>query len=187
MRRPVAFHTMATMKTSRFTKIGLVVVGVGIVAWIVVTLSTSSPDSLAPAVAVEEGHCPRCKRLLPKAAQASRDCPYCLLENGGKAPTDQGSQSLAAHPAVPITLFSVFGLLLGAHLYLLVRSRAKQGGVQALYYVYCAKCGRKIRYRSEQINKIAQCPICRRPIRFPEPPDVVAENSWSKLKRLLAR
>jgi ribosomal protein L37AE/L43A len=155
------------MKLSRITKLGMVVVGVGFLLWLVLTLWTSSGSTKSEAAAHDERHCSRCGRELPRAYWGTGQCPYCEASGRGASAPGAGKVS----QTIPIVLVSLFVLLLGVHLFTVFRNR-RVAVDEPSYPLFCPKCHRKLRYRHSQGGRLGQCPICKRPIAFPKPPEV---------------
>jgi uncharacterized Zn finger protein (UPF0148 family) len=177
------------MKLSLFTKIGMAAVGVLFLAWLVLWLMTgNASDKTGPAV-VDEKHCPRCGRELPKWAWGTDQCPYCQLEESAqKAGTGTARpkfRSRASSPVIPTLLIVTFAGLLTVHLVLLVRTRVGTKTEEVLYHLSCPKCGRKLRYRLSQAGRLGQCPVCRRPVIFPRDAGASAPGGWAKMRRWL--
>ena len=170
------------MKLSRLTKIGMAVLGACLVVWLVLTLSSSGgPKKSGPSLIVDDKHCPICGQELPKGG-AARDCPYCLLESKKEGGKPYAGKSTGPSPVVPITLAVLFVLLIGANVFVNVRSRWKERKDETYYLFQCVKCSRRIRYRQSQFGKPALCPLCKRPFVFPG----LAEprlNPWLRMKR----
>jgi hypothetical protein len=173
------------MRLSRFTKIGMGVVGVLFLAWaaFMVFLNQGATKS-GPAV-TDPNRCPVCGRDLPPAYVGTGECPYCAAAHPGEGPTRHTGSSVAANPAVPAVLIGLFCVLLTVNLF--VTFRGRRGPVEeALYHLTCPKCHRKLRFRESQAGRLAACPLCRRPIVFPRldrPPD----THWARVKRWLGR
>jgi len=176
---------MAAMKTSWITRAGLILLGVLILVWGVLALCTrSAPEKSGPA-GVDDRHCANCGRELPAGARTARECPFCQLENGGKAASaDRAASSFASSPAVPITLVSLFCLLLGVHAFLFLRTRVAAKPKEVVHYFRCPRCVRKLRYRSHQAGRAAVCPLCRGPVLFPRSQDQPVSR-WTRWRRLV--
>ena len=158
------------MKLTRVTTIGMIALGVLFLAWLVLTLAFSDTPSRTAPAATDDRHCPRCGRELPRGAGPD-DCPYCQMEaaSQGKTLKPLGSRRPIS-PTIPVTIGTVFCILLGIHVYLAVRSRLGQKP-EVLYHLRCPKCERKIRYRASQAGRFAQCPLCKKPLIFPKLPE----------------
>jgi hypothetical protein len=177
------------MKLSLFTKIGMAAVGVLFLAWLTLTLlNRNGSDRTGPAV-VDEKHCPRCGRELPKWAWGTDQCPYCQLEDRAGGPASGSPRprfrSGVSSPVIPTLLIVTFAGLLTVHLVMLVRSRVVTKTEEVLYHLSCPKCSRKLRYRASQAGKLGQCPVCRRPVIFPRAADGRAPGGWARMRRWL--
>jgi hypothetical protein len=158
------------MKPTRITTIGLAVLGFALVAWLVLTVITYSREKKSGPVAKDDKHCPVCGRELPLASRTSGECPFCKVEeaaNGGQG--KRLGRNPAANPIVPVLLLSTFCVLLGVHVWLALRKRSWRNKEEILYITSCTKCGRRVRYRPNQIGRAALCPLCRKPLIFPQP------------------
>jgi hypothetical protein len=170
-------------KLSNFTKIGLSVLGGAFVIWLVVTLAFSGSTKRIASAPTDDKHCPTCGRELPRGG-AARECPYCYIEykqSGGKSGT-LGTRT--SSPVVPIIIVSLIVLLLGANIFVNVRTRMKEREDETYFVYQCAKCSRRIRYREAQFRKPALCPLCKRPFVFPQPYDPHL-GRWVRMKRWL--
>ena len=154
------------MKLSYITKIALVAVGLLCLGSVVLYFLTASPKKIGGAT--DETHCPDCGRELPPYAQKSGECPFCKMEilAGKRSPKQAGGNS----PVVMLVLVALFVVLLGVHVFAVVRNRKKQAAEEPSYPLFCPKCHRKLRYRHSQGGRLGQCPMCKRPIPFPKPP-----------------
>jgi hypothetical protein len=172
------------MKLSRFTQIGMAVLAAILVVWLVLTLASSGGQKKSgPSLIVDDKHCPICGQELPKGGSA-RDCPYCLLESKKEGGKPYAGKSTGPNPVVPIVLGVLFVLLIGANIFVNVRSRWKERQDETYYLFQCVKCSRRIRYRQSQFGKPALCPLCKRPFVFPRPDDAHL-SPWLKMKRWL--
>jgi hypothetical protein len=178
---------LASMKLpqlSRFTKFGMVGLGVLFLAWIGLTFFAESESKRTEAIVKDEKRCPTCNRRLSQAAIERNVCPYCLLEHGEEAAKIRKGGSLATSKVIPIAIVGVFVLLLVANVVVAMRGRLKQGKEEVFFHYNCPKCRRKLRYRERQIGSLARCPLCERPIVFPKPA-AWPETRWTKLRRWL--
>jgi hypothetical protein len=173
------------MKATRFTTIGLAVLGLILVAWLVLTVITYSTEKKSGPAATDDKHCPVCRRELPLASRASGECPFCKVEeaaNGGKGKR-LSRNSAAMNPILPVVLFSTFCVLLGIHVWLALRKRSWQNKEEILYITNCGKCRRRVRYRPDQIGHAALCPLCRKPIIFRQPDDPAPRRLWQLITK----
>ena len=172
------------MKPSRLTIIGMAVVGGVLLVWLGILVYTLTQPTKT-ASTVDEKHCPVCGRDLPLWAQKAKQCPYCQAEGrDADISNARAGGSIFSKPIIPIVLISGFGILLGVHVFLLVRARVKQKPEEPVHIMYCTKCRRKLRYREHQIGHFGRCPLCGKPIMFPKP-RLAPETSWGKMKRWL--
>jgi predicted Zn-ribbon and HTH transcriptional regulator len=168
------------MKPTRVTTIGLIVLGVALLAWLVLTLASGGSTKTA-AAKMTDNRCPNCGRELPRGAAASGECPFCAVEGGSEKARFKRETSLAAKPVIPIALFGLFLLLLGLHVVVVLRTRTGGKRVEVLHHVNCQKCGRRLRYRPSQIGHLAKCPLCQKPILFPKPTEAEKGKRWLKI------
>jgi DNA-directed RNA polymerase subunit RPC12/RpoP len=170
------------MKLSRFTVLGMVAVGALLLAWAGLMLFSDSGATKSGPAVVDDYHCPRCGRELPKAYVGTGECPYCQAAEarGEQAPAKTGRRPLAVTAIIPSVLVGLFVILLSTHVVLIYRSRAGRNKPEVFYHVHCGKCGRKLRYRDTQVGKVGACPLCHRPIVFPKPPRVQPAAPWWK-------
>jgi DNA-directed RNA polymerase subunit RPC12/RpoP len=175
------------MMNSRLTRVGMVAVGILLLAWVVLTLTSGGETKTAPAPS-DGKTCPQCGRPLPSSARLAGECPYCRIEKGPEAAKlNRDKRSLATSPVIPVVLVCLFLVLLSVHLSITVRGRLGKTVAEVLYYYRCPKCGRKLRYRPSQIGRSSQCPICRRPLAFPRPPEAPPEPAFRALVRRFLR
>jgi hypothetical protein len=165
------------MKNSTITKIGIAVTGALLLGWVVLELMSSGPKK-TNAVKTEEDVCPECGTRLSK----SGDCLKCIGEMGADAyRAKKEASEPSAGRLIPIVLVSLLGMLIAVHVGLVVRSRVGKKKDDVLYYFWCPKCRRKLRYREAQIGKASQCPICKRPFLFPKPEEEPKEPFFRAL------
>jgi DNA-directed RNA polymerase subunit RPC12/RpoP len=177
---------MKMPKLSRFTKIGIAGLGVLLAAWLGLALFTAKENKRTEAVVATEKRCPTCGRPLSKMAIERNVCPFCLLERGEEAARIRKDGSFATSKWVPIAIVGTIALLLIANVFFAVRGRLKEVKDETYFYYNCPKCSRKLRYRERQIGKLAQCPLCERPIVFPRP-EGFKDSRWRRIRRWLQR
>jgi DNA-directed RNA polymerase subunit RPC12/RpoP len=177
---------MKMPRLSRFTKIGIAGLGGLLVAWLGLALFTAKENKRTEAVVTTEKRCPTCGRPLSSTAIERNVCPYCLLERGEEAAAIRKSGSFATSKWVPVAIVGTIVFLLMANVFFAVRGRLKEVKDETYFYYNCPKCSRKLRYRERQIGKLAQCPLCERPIVFPRPAEFV-DTPWKRLRRWLLR
>jgi hypothetical protein len=170
------------MKLSRATKIGMAAVGGLLLLWGVLMIFIGTSSTRIESGKVDLTHCPDCGSALNKAGE----CPRCIAELGLEAyrekHTDKGFASSAV---IPIALGCLLGLLLATHVGLNLWAYKKGKRPEVYYYVRCTKCGRKLRYRDTQVERLGKCPLCQKPMRFPRPPEKPRPNRWVKIAHLV--
>ena len=174
--------TITAMKASRFTRIGIVVLGLILTASLVVSLVTQGPTTRAPEA--REGHCPDCGRRLSPAAITAGQCPFCQLTKGpdaGKLDRTTARRGWL-FPAITGGAIVVLAILYSVLWFRTRRATAKE---ETQYRVNCRKCGRRLRYRERQAGKPAQCPLCRSFLVFPRIER--APSRWQALIRRIRR
>jgi hypothetical protein len=174
------------MKLSRFTKIGMAAVGLLFLVWLVILLATRETPSKTGPAGADERHCPVCGRELPRAYWGTGECPYCQMEAAEQGrPARAVARGVVWSPVIPSLLVVVFVALLTINLVVGARSRVVKSTVEVLYHLNCPKCGRKLRYRAAQVGRLGKCPLCRRPIIFPQPAEGPSPGGWAKVRRWL--
>jgi DNA-directed RNA polymerase subunit RPC12/RpoP len=168
------------MKLSRFTIIGMAAVGILLLVWAGLMLFSSSGSTKSGPAVTDINHCPVCGRMLPQAYIGTGECPYCKAAEAKGEKIVKKAQPLTIPTVIPVALLGAFFILLTTHLVLIYRSRVAQRRPEAVYYIHCSKCGRKLRYRDTQVGKVAACPLCRKPIIFPKPPQQQAVPWWKR-------
>jgi hypothetical protein len=153
------------MKKSTLTKVGIAVTGTLLLGWLILELTTSGPKKLG-ATRTDPTVCPECgTKLTP-----SGDCLQCIGEMGLE---EYRAKKEAAKPnvgrVIPIVLASLLFVLIATHIGFLVYNRRGKKKEEILFYYWCPKCSRKLRYREGQIGKASRCPICKRAFVFPKP------------------
>jgi hypothetical protein len=176
---------MKLPQLSKFTKIGLIAVGVAFVLWLGVMLFlTDERSKTDPARKADDRHCPVCGREYPRGVFTADDCPYCKLEtlkSGGKSKRAGGPWG--GKPVVLMVLGGIFVVLLGLNIFVSLHRRTRRNKPEVYFHLHCPRCSRKIRYRTSQFGKPALCPLCKRPIVFPKP--VETGGPWRRMKRWL--
>jgi ribosomal protein L37AE/L43A len=173
------------MISSRAIKIGSASLGAVLLIWLAITLFFTPGDG--PNTLVDDPtHCPDCGRVLPKYYQGTGECPYCIAESkgGGQKKLSRAARARQVKPTIPIILGCALILLASIHVGLAVHKRVKANKQEVLFHLDCPKCKRKLRYRENQVGKVGQCPICRRPLIFP-PPIEMPETRWMRFRRWL--
>lgn len=169
------------MKLSQAQKYALS--GVGLVLLVTVALvifATSGEKKTGPVA--DPTVCEYCGNKLNK----SGECSKCIGEMGQKEyRAKRDSKNWYNSPVIAITVIALLGLLVFVHLSLTVWKfwRRKREDMLSLH-VRCFKCGRKLRYRSSQINHMGRCPLCQTSIRFPEPIEMPRPTVWGRLRSI---
>jgi hypothetical protein len=169
------------MNRKRLALIGLIATGVLILAWIPLAMFSGS-ETKTDAAVTDDRHCPICGREL---SRSGGECIYCKIEGKGdlsKKAMQRGS--LFNHPIVPTVLFSTFGLLAAANLFVFLRRRVVASREEESYYISCPKCHRRLRFRKSQMGRLGMCPLCKRPLLFPKL-DAGPRNPLIRLRRRL--
>jgi predicted Zn-ribbon and HTH transcriptional regulator len=110
------------------------------------------------------------------------ECPACMASMGIDAyRAKRESKNWYNSPAIAAVVIILLCILFLVHIVLLLRKFSWKKEVVVYYYVRCTKCGRKLRYKSSQINHLGRCPLCHKPILFPKPPEGPRDNTWRKL------
>jgi hypothetical protein len=167
---------------SRWTKVGLIVVGVLLVGWVGVILSgvLDPPKSTRPKQ-TDPNRCPTCNSPLTAYAKAQGRCLFCKAELPGA-----DKPSVFGRRVVPGVLIGLFVVLLTANVVMFVRSLRRGRKVEEDYFVtHCRKCGRKVRFREQQCGQIVKCPTCRQLMRFPEAPEK-PPGVWTRMRGWLS-
>ncbi len=79
-----------------------------------------------------------------------------------------GGGSLSGVDPLTITLIvgGVIVLALGGFLFWRMRPEKEE----VIFHHNCPSCGRRLRYRPAQAGRSVTCPLCRKPLTFPEAP-----------------
>ena len=155
------------IKKNRFTTIALAALAVGLLAWVVLWVSTEPPKKLTGTK--EDRLCAECKNPVPPGIlQTGGECPYCEAK-GKHVLVGKGSNdpSIWRGPGIPIALLVMSALLLVVHAFFLVRKRLALRE-EEIYVTSCRKCSRRLRYRQKQAGQVARCPACRTVVFFPK-------------------
>jgi DNA-directed RNA polymerase subunit RPC12/RpoP len=146
-----------------------------VLAWCFYTLTTTEEKTLVH----DDTRCPDCGRELPRQAQASGECPYCLLDKGAdQAPKKKGKkwdpgrlldlnsyQTRKGLTALGITLSLI--IFMSSILLFNKYVRLAPREANSYHHFRCPYCKRKLRYRSNQIGHGAICPGCQFRLKFP--------------------
>jgi hypothetical protein len=176
---------LKNVRLPRWTWIGMIVVGVALLVWLVlVLLGVFDPPTRVGEKKIDPNRCPACNAPLSPFAKEKGECLLCHADLPGARKT---AAQQVANKYVPAVLIGVFSILLVVNVALAVRAWARQNQPEVIYHMNCGKCGRKIRYRPKQIGQCAQCPLCRKWVRFAEPPPEEPKGMWVTLKRWLRK
>jgi predicted Zn-ribbon and HTH transcriptional regulator len=167
------------MKLSRVTKIGMVTVSGLLLVWVALIVFSSTSSTKTGPAQVDPTRCPECGSKYNKAGE----CPRCMAEEGVEAYRAKRAKKdgFASSPVIPTVLGCLLFLLLATHIGINVRARKKNKKEEVYYHVRCSKCGRKLRYRETQIERLGRCPLCQKPLRFPRPPEKPKVSRWVKI------
>jgi uncharacterized paraquat-inducible protein A len=159
--------SLKNLRLSRFSAIGLIVVGVALLLWLILTVSGVFDAPTKVGMKQKDAkRCPECNMPLTAVAKAKGECLFCHANLG----TGENTSTLSGK-TVAIVLASLFGVLLVVNTVFFVRSQLrKRRGAEEPQVHLCHKCTRKIRYRTHQAGQFARCPKCHSLIRFPAPP-----------------
>lgn len=173
------------MKKSNVTKIGIAVTGALLLGWIVLEMMSSGPTKVGASKPVDETVCPDCGAKLPKPGG---DCLECIGNMGQEAYRAKKEKARGGNGAIVLyVLVSLLVVLIAVHIGFVVHGRKGKTKEEILFYYWCGKCGRKLRYRESQIGKASQCPICKRPFMFPKPAEQPKEPFFRALSGRLRR
>ncbi len=89
-------------------------------------------------------------------------------------------------PVIATVIIALLSILFTAYIGFNWRKFIKRKKADVFFHVHCTKCGRKLRYRDSQIDRVGICPLCQKPIRFPKPPEVVKAKTspWVKIAKI---
>jgi hypothetical protein len=168
---------------AHYTLAAVVLCGGFACLWVAVTVFFSNAYA---AVKQDPTRCPDCGREYSRATMASKECTFCLAQGSpgekrdASKPKVLGSNSQQTSLTVPITLFTIFLVMLGIHLTVLWRAARAAAKEEVYFHTNCLKCDRKIRYRENQIGKVVGCPNpkCKSFIRCPEPVQEPSRPWW---------
>lgn len=122
--------------------------------------------------------CEYCQSKLNKRGECSR----CIGEMGlDKYRAKRESKKGYNSPLIATIIISMLGVLVIVHVGLIVRAFYRRKKDEVYYHTRCGKCGRKLRYRSSQVNHMGRCPLCQKALRFPQPPEMPKQSKWQKL------
>ena len=170
------------MKLSRSNQ--LILGGTGIVLLVVIGLAIfATSGSKKIEKKADPNVCEFCGRPLPQ----SKLCLQCIGEMGREAyEAKRDKKYWYNRPVIPIVILSILCLLVLTHIIILLWRQRGRKKEEVSYYTRCNKCGRKLRYRESQINRLGKCPLCQKPLVFPKPPEVVRTRTspWKKIVKI---
>lgn len=174
------------MKLSRNAKYGLG--GLGFVLFLVICLAIyAAGHETKTGAIVDPTVCEFCGTKLSK----SGECPKCIGELGlDKYRAKRESKKGYNNPLIATIIVSTLAILVIVHLGLIVHAYYRRKKADVHYHVHCPKCGRKLRYRSTQVNHMGRCPLCQKSLRFPQPREMPKQNkwrefSWKKIRQIM--
>ncbi len=174
------------MKLTRNVKYGIASVGFLILLIVGLTIYTVTRDTKSKAI-VDPTVCEYCGMKLGK----SGECSKCIAELGlDKYRAKRESKKGYNNPLPATVIVSLLVVLVIVHVGLIVHAYYHRKKADVYYHVRCPKCGRKLRYRSTQVNHVGRCPLCQKLIRFPQPqekpkPSKWQEISWRKIRQIV--
>jgi hypothetical protein len=169
------------MKLSRSHQ--LILGAAGLVLLLVIGLivfATSGSTKIAKVA--DPNVCEFCGRLLP----ASKECLTCIGEMGRDAYEAKRERKYWYNsPLIATVVISLLCVLVLSHISILLwRHRGRQKA-EVYYHTRCKKCGRKLRYRESQANRLGKCPLCQKPLIFPKPPEAPKVSRWVKIRDMV--
>jgi hypothetical protein len=171
------------MKLSRTAKYGIA--GIGLVLLLCIGLliyATSGSKKIGPVV--DPTKCEFCGNQLNK----NGDCAKCMSELGPeKYRAKRQSKDLANSPLIASIVIGFLCLLATVYMGFVLGKYLRRKKADVFYNTRCPKCGRKLRYRDSQVDRLGKCPLCQKPIRFPKPDLPPKPTVWSKLRGLTWR
>ncbi|HTU19611.1 MAG TPA: hypothetical protein VMG10_16240 [Gemmataceae bacterium] len=170
------------MKLSRGNQ--LLLGGAGIVLLLVIGLIVFATSGSNKIEKIKDPNvCEFCGRKFPK----SKICLTCMAEMGREEyEARRARKEWYNSPAIATAVISVLCVLILIHISILLWKRRGRKKAEVEYHTRCKKCGRKLRYRESQINRLGKCPLCQKPLVFPKPPDVVKMRAspWVKIVKI---
>lgn len=162
------------MKLSPAAKYGIAGLGFVLLLCIGLILFATSGSNKTAGI-VNPTECEYCGGKLNK----NGDCPKCMVEMGpAKYRAKRESRNWYNSPLIPSIIIGLLCVLLAVHIAVLLYQFSRRKKAEVFYHVRCLKCGRKLRYRDSQINHVGRCPLCQKPIRFPEPVQARKSRTW---------
>lgn len=174
------------MKLSRATKYGIAGLGVVLLLCLGLTIFATSGSTKSTAI-VDPTVCEYCGKKLNK----SGECSKCMAEMGAeKYRAKRESKNWYNSPAIATSIISILCVLIAVHIGLTLWKLSKRKKAEVFFHVHCKKCGRKLRYRESQINRLGKCPLCQKALHFPQPlvepkPSVWKKLTWRKIREIV--
>lgn len=166
------------MKLSPTVKYGIAGIGLVLLLCIGLSLFAVSGSKKIGAI-VDPTQCEYCGSKLNK----SGECPKCMSEMGAeKYRAKRESKKWYNSPVVASIVIGALCVLAAVHVGLALRMFFKRKKADVYFHVRCTGCGRKLRYRDTQVERIGKCPLCQKPIRFPKPVLPPKSTVWSKFR-----
>jgi hypothetical protein len=161
----------------------LILGGAGFVLLLVIGLvvfATSGSNKIEKRV--DPNVCEFCGRRLPQ----SKLCLKCIGEMGREVYEAKREKKYWYNsPLIATIIISILCVLLLTHICILLWKRRGRKKAEVYYHTRCKKCGRRLRYRESQINRLGKCPLCQRPLVFPKPPEVPKVSRWVKIRDIV--
>jgi hypothetical protein len=169
------------MKLSRTHQ--LILGGAGLVLLLVIGLALFAVSGSKTFGKIEDPNvCEFCGRPLPQ----SKICLPCVAEMGRDAyEAKRENKYWYNSPLIATVVISLLCILLVTHISILLWKRRGLKTEEVYYHTRCKKCGRKLRYRQSQINRLGKCPLCQRPLVFPKPPETPKVSRWMKIRDIV--
>ena len=165
------------MKLSRATKWSITALGLLLLLFLGLTIYATTGSTKTKPV-VNPNVCEYCGGQLNK----NRECTKCIGELGlEKYRAKRESKYWYNSPVVATTIITLLCVLILVHIGLNWRKFAWRKKAEAFYHVNCRKCGRKLRYRESQINRLGKCPMCQKTLHFPQPIAEPRTSIWQKI------
>jgi predicted amidophosphoribosyltransferase len=164
------------MKLSRAAIYSIAGLGVVLLLCIGLTVyAVSGSTKIGPVV--DTTKCEFCGTKLNKSGECSR----CISELGQeKYRAKRESKNWYNSPLIASIVIGSLGALAAVHIGLALRMFWRRRKVEVFFHTRCPKCGRKLRYREAQAERLGKCPLCQNPMRFPKPVLPPKPSMWSK-------
>ncbi len=129
-------------------------------------------------------HCDNCQMEMPFNPELDgKRCPRCKPPSTGYFKATESSIKRGTGPSSPwkwVYIACAFDALatLGMVVYLLYLPVPDP--TTTFYVCNCPHCKQRMRFRQLSLGGIGMCPKCKRPVRFPDEDDAVAEVAYLK-------